>query len=424
MVQIGKVSNMQYGLLGRKLAHSYSKVIHESLMDYTYDMIEREPQQLDEFFEKREFNAINVTVPYKKDVIKYLDEIDERAKMIGAVNTIVNRDGKLYGYNTDFDGVIELLKYEDVSISDKNVLILGTGGTSNTVYSVCKYLGAGKITKVSRSIREYCVDYSTALTMNETQVIINTTPCGMYPDNDSCPIEIDGFDNLEAVVDVIYNPFKTKLIQKAKKRNLKGNGGFYMLVAQAVKAIEHFKSIELDEALIEKVYKQLYKAKLNVVLTGMPGCGKSTIGTILAQRLERPLVDTDYLIIEEAKCSITEIFEKEKESGFRARETESCKKAGKCAASVISTGGGAILRQENVDALKQNGIVFYLQRDVEKLQSGNGRPLSRTIEDNRKRFAERKEIYETTADYFIDNNGEIEAAVNRILEILNEDSSN
>ncbi len=407
---------MRYGLLGEHLSHSFSKVIHESICDYKYELVEVAKDDLDSFMKDKEFSAINVTIPYKQDVIKYLDYVDERALAINAVNTIVNDNGYLSGYNTDFDGVISLLEKNKVSVQGKNVLILGTGGTSNTVKAVMEYLQAGRVEKVSRSGKNGALTYQEALERKDTNIIFNTTPNGMYPNNYSCPIDIDGFDKLEAVFDAIYNPLNSELVVKAKEKGLVSDGGLYMLVSQAVYAANKFVGHKIDSKEIDDVYYKLLNEKKNIVLIGMPGCGKTTIGQMLSDITNRKLIDLDVELEKYTGRTIPDIFRNDGEPQFRKLEMEVCKMFSSQTGVIISTGGGVILHKENIDALRQNGVIFYLQRDVEKLQLIDGRPLSRTIEDNKKRFSERKHLYESSCDYMVDNNGNIYDAIKEILK--------
>ena len=280
---------MDYGLIGKKLGHSFSKTIHESIMNYEYILKELNEEELDSFMKEKDFKAINVTIPYKHEVIKYLDELDDSVKKIGACNVVVNKDGYLSGYNSDYFGLKSLIHKNSIVVKDKKCLILGSGGTSKTAYWVLKDLEAKEIIFVSRSKKEGCITYDEAYELSDVNIIVNTTPKGMYPNNDELIIDISKFDKLEGVVDVIFNPLRTRLIEQAISKGIKNAGGLYMLVAQAVKAIEYFKDIKLDEKNIDEVYLKLLKEKENVVLIGMPGCGKSTI----AKELKGKLVDVD-----------------------------------------------------------------------------------------------------------------------------------
>ena len=311
---------------------------------------------------------INVTIPYKQTVIPYLDEIDEAAKMIGAVNTIVNKDGKLYGYNTDFYGMTALIEKNGMSLKNKKVVILGSGGTSKTSLAVAEFLGAKEILKVSRSAKDGSITYS-ELYENHTDadVIINTTPVGMFPDIFASPIDIEKFQQLSGVIDAVYNPLSTVLVSKAKKLGISSDCGLYMLTAQAVKAYEIFTDSTADDALCDRIFSEVLSEKKNIVLTGMPGSGKSTTGKILAEKLGREFIDTDEEIRKKTGIEISDYFERCGEKEFRSLETEVIKAISSKSGIVIATGGGAILKEENIDALKMNGTVYFLDRNKKQV---------------------------------------------------------
>lgn len=394
---------MKYGCIGEHLGHSFSKEIHEKLADYEYDLFEIAKNDLHNFMIKRHFLAINVTIPYKEEVIKYLDFIDETAKMIGAVNTIVNENGKLYGYNTDFSGMSALSDKIGIDMKDKKVLILGTGGTSKTAYTVATAKGAKTILKVSRSSKDGVITYDDAIkNHNDANIIINTTPSGMFPNNDDCPIDVDNFPKLEGVIDAVYNPLRTKLIQKALSKGIKAEGGLYMLVAQAVFASEWFLDKKYSLDTIDKIYNEILSKKQNIVLTGMPSCGKSTVGKILSEITSKEFLDTDKMVVDSYGIEIPKIFEKYGEKAFRDAETKAIKIAGKQNGVIIATGGGAILRKENIDALKSNGKIYFIDRPLEKLIPTEDRPLSKDVLAIKKRYDERYDIYCSTADVKID----------------------
>jgi len=411
---------MRYGLVGEKLSHSFSKEIHESIAPYSYDLFSLNRQELDAFFTKKEFAAVNVTIPYKQDVMAYLDEIDPRARRIGAVNTVVNRNGRLTGYNTDYDGVVSLLRYADIDVAGKKVLVLGTGGTCKTVCAVLGDLGAGQITVVSRSPKIGQISYDEAAQRTDTQIIINTTPAGMYPNNCACPIDLTPFDRLCGVVDVIYNPLRTNLILAAREKGIPAVGGLYMLVAQAVYASAHFLNREPEPEQINTVYQSLLAQKQNIVLIGMPGCGKTTIGALLSQKTGKTLVDIDAEIVSQEGVSIPDIFAAAGEGGFRDIETRVTAQFAARSGQVISTGGGVILRRENMTALKQNGVVIFLDRPLKDLTPGGGRPLSSNRQDLEKRYNERYELYKKLSDIQIVNDVSPENGLNRVMEALHE----
>lgn len=408
-----------YGLVGEKLGHSFSKTIHNQIADYNYELIELTPEGLKEFMTKKDFKAVNVTIPYKQEVIQYLDEMSEAARLIGAVNCVKNENGRLIGHNTDFDGLMALIDCLGIDMKDKWVLILGTGGTSDTAYAVCDALGAGRIIKVGRSSRKGNITYEEAMDgCKAADIIINTTPCGMYPKIYDQAIDLNHFPNLKGVIDVVYNPLRTSLVSQALSKGIKAQGGLYMLVAQAVRASEFFIDCKYDDEVIKNIYKKLYDEKTNIVLVGMPACGKSTIGKILAKRTKRQLLDTDKLIEAKSSIKISEIFEKYGEEYFRNLETEVVKEVSQNCGAIIATGGGAVLREENVKALKQNGIIFFIDRDVEKLIPTSSRPTALSKEAIRKRFEERYDIYVAAADVIINNDESLNEAAYKILEVF------
>lgn len=407
---------MKYGLIGEKLGHSFSKIIHEKLGSYSYELKEIKKEELSDFMKSKDFIGINVTIPYKSEVIPYLDYIDEYAKAIGAVNTVINRDGKLYGYNTDFCGMKMLIEKQGLDYKDKKVLILGSGGTSKTAFAVSKSLLASEVIIVSRSGE---VNYSNLTALHgDADYIINTTPCGMYPDNFSSPVDVSAFPKLKGVTDVVYNPLKTRLCIEAEEKGISCSSGLYMLVGQAVLACELFQDKKLDvKRLTDEIYEEILLDKKNIVLIGMPGSGKSTIGKALAESLKKSFVDTDELIVNSYGI-ISDIFENHGEEYFRNCETEKVKEASKLNSTVIATGGGAVLRKENLSALRQNGIVFFLNRPIEDIVPTSDRPLSSDYEALKKRFDERYDIYVASADYEIAVDGVVENSVKKIMEIL------
>ena len=407
---------MKYGLIGEKLGHSFSKIIHEKIADYTYELKEISKENLDSFMKVKDFNCINVTIPYKEAVIPYLDYVDSAAMAIGAVNTIVNRDGRLFGYNTDFFGMKLMIERNGFNLKDSKVLILGSGGTAKTSKAVSEALGAKEIITVSRSGE---VNYENVYSLHsDADFIINTTPCGMYPDNDGFAVDPQKFESLKGIIDAVYNPLKTTMVSKGEELGIKGVTGLYMLVAQAVLAAEKFMDKSLDvEKITYDIFAEIVKEKQNIVLIGMPGSGKSTIGKALAHKLGRYFIDTDDVITEKHGV-ISDIFAEKGEAYFRDLETLAVKETAKKGGIVIATGGGAILRKENVTALKQNGVLFFLNRPLEDIMPTSDRPLSSDIESLRKRFEERYPVYKATGDFEIEIDGDVENAVNRIMECL------
>ena len=398
----------KFALIGKTLKHSYSKKIHLLLGSYNYDLVELDVGELKDFVLKKEYKGFNVTIPYKKDIISFLDQVDERAKKIGAVNTVVCKNGKLCGYNTDFDGMVYALNSAKIEIKGKKVLILGSGGTSNTARAVSEFLGAKEIKILSRLGEINYQNYFEKA--KDTQVLINTTPVGMYPDNYSCLIELSNFKKLEGVLDVVYNPAMTMLLSKAKELGIKHTNGLPMLVAQAKFASELFLDKKLDDNLIENIINKLNKESQNLILIGMAGCGKTTIGKQVAQLLGKEFIDTDAIIEQKAGKSIAEIFALEGEEHFRKLESEVLKEVGKLSNKVISTGGGVVTKSENYFSLKQNGVILWIKREVNLLASDN-RPLSKDKETIKKLYQQRKEMYSYFADGVVFNNGEIDVAI-------------
>ena len=391
--------NKIYGCIGERLKHSFSKEIHNALADYDYRIIEVEREGLGEFASAADFAAINVTIPYKEMIMPYLYSIDGHAESIGAVNTVVNRDGKLYGYNTDFYGMSRLLLHAKVSVAGKKVLILGTGGTSKTAYAVVRAEGAREVVRVSRTGREDAVTYEEMYERHtDAQIVINTTPAGMFPSIFDKAIELDRFPSLVGVIDAVYNPLRTPMILEAKRRGIAAEGGLYMLVAQAVRASEIFIDTKYDERECERVYKRIVSEKENIVLIGMPASGKSTVGKILAKTLGRRVIDTDKLIAERAGKDIPTIFREDGEAKFRELEAEVIREVASETGVIIATGGGAVLRSENTDALRENGRIYFIDRPLERLMPTDNRPLSSTKEDIEKRYHERYKIYTEAAD--------------------------
>ena len=416
---------MEYGLIGAKLGHSYSKLIHEMLCGYKYDLCPLPTEEEARFFlTKRQFKAINVTIPYKKLVMEYCTHIDPRAKAIGAVNTVVNKNGLLYGYNTDYMGFAHLCEAHGVDFAGRTVLILGTGGTHNTTSAVARDKGAARILTVSRhpDPEKGELSYAEAVSSG-AQIVINTTPAGMYPNVGVCNLDVAAMPGLEAVVDVVYNPDKTELILRAEEAGVPvAVGGLEMLVAQAVYAAEYFLSRKFEDAPAEirRITAALRRDTLNIALIGMPSSGKTTLGKLLAKTLRRPFVDLDEEIVKADGRSIPDIFAAEGEDGFRAKETEQIARFSKEKGLLLSCGGGAVKRPENVRALHQNGVVLFIDRPVEALAVGGDRPLSSSMEALREMEVKRRPLYMAAADAIIPNTGTLEDTLRAAQEALDE----
>ena len=400
------------GLLGRKLGHSYSPQIHRFLGDYSYTLFEKEPEEIEDFLKHGDFDGINVTVPYKKDVIPYLDQLSPIARKLGAVNTVVRRDGKLIGHNTDYFGFRTMVDSSGISVAGKKVLVLGSGGASNTAVVVLKELGA-EVVVISRSGPHH---YGNLELHADAAVIVNTTPVGMYPNTGNAPVDLDRFPKLEGVLDVIYNPARTELLLQAEKRNLVTRNGLLMLVAQAKEAAEWFTNTSLSNDLITNIHATLAAQMQNILLIGMPGCGKSTIGAKLAEMTGKRFVDADDVVVQLAGKPIPEIFAQDGEEVFRNWETQALATLGKQSGLVIATGGGCVTRERNYPLLHQNGTMIWLKRDLDTLPT-DGRPLSQAnkLSDL---YAVRKPLYEAFADHTIDNNGSPEQTIAAILSLL------
>lgn len=407
---------LRCGLLGRKLGHSYSPVIHGLLGNYQYELFEVEPEQLPCFLEKGEFHALNVTIPYKTAVIPFCKELSKRALEIGSVNTLLRRsDGSLFGDNTDAIGFSETLDSFHLDVEGKKVLVLGSGGASLTVCHVLRERNAGEVQVISRQGEN---NYRSISRHQNAQIIINTTPVGMYPNAGIAPISLHQFANCEGVVDLIYNPARTKLLMDAQKLGILNCGGLFMLVGQAKAASELFTGREIEASTSKTVLTHLRAQMENIILIGMPGCGKTTIGRLLAKMLNRSFVDADLVLQEEAGFSIPEIFANEGEEGFRKRETAVLKRLGKESGLVLATGGGCVTREENYEALHQNGVIVFLERDIASLER-EGRPLSQGT-DLSDMARIRMPLYHCFADFNVKNDVAAEQVATRIWEAVHE----
>ena len=407
-----------YGLIGKQLSHSFSKVIHEKLHSESYDLIELD--ELDAFFESKRFNGINVTIPYKQEVISYLDVCSSIVKETNSVNTIINRSGFLYGYNTDYEGLKFLLNYNNISISNKTVLILGNGATSRTIEVLCSHLGAKEIIIAARNPKEEEVMFKDIEKYKQSNIIINATPSGMYPNNyDDILVDLDKFNSLEAVVDLVYNPLETKLISKAKSLNIIGVNGLMMLVRQAVKSCELFHNRKFSNDVTIDMYKETLLNMVNIVLIGMPMSGKSFYSRALSSRFNKKLVDVDKDIQSELGMSISNIFETKGESEFRSIETRFIRNISKSLNQAVSTGGGTILDPKNIEYLKQNGIIIFLDVPLEALKNINprNRPLLKDVNSLEDLYNSRYHLYQNYADIVISKTTMDEETVLNVIEV-------
>lgn len=401
-----------YGLLGEKLGHSFSPEIHSMLGNYEYRLFEVEKNELENFIKHGEWDGINVTIPYKKAVMSYLDEISENAQKIGSVNTVVRRsDGTLFGDNTDYYGFLYTVKRSGINFDGKKVLVLGTGGASLAINAVISDLNAGEIISISRSGEN---NYQNIKNHADADIIVNTTPVGMYPKNLVSPVKASDFTRLSAVFDIIYNPQKTQLVLDAEKLDIPAFSGLSMLVAQAKRASEIFFDKEIDDSVTEKILKKVSTDMKSIVLIGMPGSGKSSIGTFLAEKTGREFLDTDEEAEKIAGSSPAEIIKAQGEKSFREIENEAVKSICKLSGKIIATGGGVVTNEDNFDAIRQNSTVFFINRDISVLPTDN-RPLSQknSLDDM---FKIRLPLYRKFCDFEIDGNGTIEEVAQRILE--------
>ena len=400
---------MEFGLLGERLGHSFSPQIHRTLAGYDYQLLPTPPEEVEPLFRRRAFRGLNVTIPYKQTVMPLCDEIDPRAAAIGAVNTVVNRGGRLTGYNTDIDGLIYLARRTGVDMAGKKVVILGSGGTGRTARAAAGELGAAEIVTVSRGGED---NYETLSRHADAQVLLNTTPVGMYPNCGVSPVSLDAFPHLEGVLDVVYNPLRTALLLEARERGLPCSCGLPMLVAQAWRAEELFTGSAIPAETVEAVLAGLTAQLENVVLIGMPGCGKSTVGRALARRQGKAFLDLDRLIEERAGKSIPAIFAQEGEEAFRTLESWAVREAGARTGCVISTGGGVVTRAENCAPLRQNGVIIHLTRPLDRLPTA-GRPVSQST-DLQTLWERRRGLYAAFADRTVDNGGPLEETLDTI----------
>ena len=417
---MGKNMKLKYGLIGEKLGHSWSCEIHDLIpADYDYELKELKPEEVGAFVSGRDFRAFNVTIPYKKAVIPFLDCLSEEAALTGSVNTVVNKNGALYGYNTDVYGLTAQLLRDGNPIQGKAAFVLGTGGVSKSAAEAAGRAGAASVTFVSREKKDGAVTYEELLgRANEVEYIVNATPVGMYPRGGVSSVTVADYPNLCGVTDLIYNPLRSELVRQARAAGLPAQGGLYMLCAQAVKAASLFFDNNFAPELAEDIFTRLTAQKENIVLIGMPASGKTTVGRLLAETLGRTFIDTDDLIVKKAGKSIPDIFAQEGEAAFREKESDAIREAGALTGAVIATGGGAVLRPENVAALKQNGRVVFLDRAPELLSPGTGRPLFADPRQAFRLYAQREPLYRAAADVTVDGNGTAEETAGRVGECV------
>lgn len=404
----------KFGLLGKSLKHSFSPEIHKFLGDYSYDLFEVEEEGLGTFFDKTDAQGFNVTIPYKKEVMKYLDEISPIAKKIGAVNTVVRRKNGFYGTNTDYYGFKYLIEKNKIEIENKKVLVLGSGGASVTVLAVLDDLNAKEVINISRSGNN---NYENISKHSDANIIVNTTPVGMYPNTGNSPIDFSIFANLEVAIDIIYNPLLTKFLYEGEIKKAKVTNGLCMLVAQAKEAAEIFTEKSISDDVLTNIISSIAKDKSNIILVGMPGCGKTTVGKSIANLLNREFVDIDELIFEKYSISPGDIIRENGEAYFREIETKLLKDEALKTGRVISTGGGAVTISENRYYIRENGLVVYIKRDLEAL-STDGRPLSGTL-GVEELYKIRKGLYEEVSDIEVDNN-KVDVCANEIVRFFNE----
>lgn len=405
---------LKCGLLGEKLGHSYSPQIHSMLADYEYKLFEKSPEELEDFLKSGEFDGLNVTIPYKKSVMPYCAELSPTAAQIGSVNTIVRRsDGSLYGDNTDAFGFENLIVHNGIEVKGKKALVLGTGGASVTAQAVLKNLGASEVVVISRKGED---NYENIAKHADAEIIANTTPVGMYPNNGKAAVDLTQFPKLSGVLDVVYNPARTALLLQAEKLRIPCAGGLYMLVSQAKRSCELFTGKSIPDSEIDRIERVLSHQMQNIVIIGMPGSGKTAVSTMLAERLGRKIFDTDTIVSEKAGMTIPEIFAAQGEAGFRKLETEATAEVGKLSGNIISTGGGVVTVADNYELLHQNGVIVWIERDTNKL-ARDGRPISLSSDLN-ELYAARLPLYERFADIKADNNGDINDTVNAIMEMI------
>ncbi len=409
-----------FGLIGEHLSHSFSKMIHREMGCESYSLKELSPDELETFLKSNVFGGLNVTIPYKKDVMKYCDLLTPEAEGVGCVNTVVtDKAGRLVGHNTDVDGFLFMARNAGIGLSGKKVIILGSGGASLAVGYALKKAGAKEVITVSRTGKN---NYENLHRHFDAEVIVNATPVGMYPNSDASPIDLSPFKKCRGVLDLIYNPFRTNLLIQAEELGIPSSNGLSMLVSQALFAEEFFKGEKLDEKEIIRIMKIVAKERRNLVLVGMPGVGKSTVGKALSELSGKEVIDTDEEIVKTVGISIPEIFEKGGEPFFRELEREAVKKASEGFGRIIVTGGGAVKTEANFLPLKRTSKIYHLERDVATL-SRDGRPLSQGA-DLEKMYKERLPMYKRFCDDVISVEKEAEVTARKIWSDFCENSCN
>lgn len=401
------------GLIGHPLGHSYSKIIHEQFINKEYKLYDIDENKMIEVLSNKEIDKVNVTIPYKIKVINYLDELTDIAKKLNSVNCIKNKNGILIGHNSDYDGFLWMLKNNCINLNNKVVAILGSGGASKSVYHAVKSHNAKEIYIVSRNSDDNKVSYDDLKKLN-IQCLINTTPVGMYPNIDENIVDLNVLKNLEIVIDIVYNPFNTQLIVNAKEKGIKAIGGIEMLVAQAKSAIEFFDDVKIDDCKVNEVVNYIKSLKQNLVLIGMPSSGKTSIGKLISEKYDYKLIDIDELIEDRINMKIKDYFLLFGEDSFRKIESDIIKEIQKVTHHVISCGGGVIKNSENMKFLRKNGLIIMIDRDIDKMVISNERPLSKNINDLKKLYIERYDLYKKYSDITFENNDSIENLLEKI----------